>query len=463
MRFPVLAKAASLGLVLGFLLLALGQVSGIVAERQERLREAQRSVADSLATSQSVVGPVLQRDCIERWETDKSDGKQTVQVTRERAFSVRSLPQTLQVDAESRTDPRYRGIFRVSGYVAKLRLAGDWIGTPSLSPQPEQPGGRLTCGPVFIWTGVSDARGIRVARISVDGEDAAVAPGVALAGEAQTFQSMLPNAERAAGRGVRVAVELELAGTEDLAFVPIGGATSVRLKSNWPHPSFNGRFLPGEREITSDGFTAVWQVSALATRAPQQILASPRLCRPLSGAAMHGTPDGAHCAESFGVSFIDPVSPYVLSDRATKYGVLFIVLTLVAVGLVEVVRRLRVHPIQYLLVGSALAAFFLLLVSLSEHLPFGWAYLVAASACTALLAFYGVHVLRGTLPGLKFGAGIALLFGTLYVLLLQEQTALAIGSILIFAVLATVMVITRRIDWYGLMGQVRSEARSGTG
>ena len=96
---------------------------------------------------------------------------------------------------------------------------------------------------------------------------------------------------------------------------------------------------------------------------------------------------------------MDPVSPYVLSDRATKYGLLFIALTFVGVGAVEVMRRLRVHPIQYLLVGSALAVFFLLLVSLSEHVPFAVAYLAAAAACTALLTFYGSFVLRGSRAG----------------------------------------------------------------
>ena len=152
------------------------------------------------------------------------------------------------------------------------------------------------------------------------------------------------------------------------------------------------------------------------------------------------------------------MSPYVLSDRATKYGLLFIALTFVGVGAVEVLRRLRVHPIQYLLVGSALAVFFLLLVSLSEHVPFAVAYLAAAAACTTLLTFYGSFVLRGGRAGAIFGAAIAALYGALYALLQLEQTALLLGSILLFAVLAALMVATRRIDWYGLFERMRSEA-----
>src|SRR5678810_806597 len=180
------------------------------------------------------------------------------------------------------------------------------------------------------------------------------------------------------------------------------------------------------------------------------------------------------CVETFGVAFMDPVSPYVLADRATKYGLLFIALTFVGVGAVEVtgipsrfalrssplgrpggLRRLRVHPIQYVLVGSGIAVFFLLLVSLSEHVPFAIAYLAAAAACTALLTFYGSFVLRGSRAGALFGAAIAALYGALYALLQLEQTALLLGSIMLFAVLAGIMVATRRIDWYGLFERMQ--------
>jgi inner membrane protein len=166
----------------------------------------------------------------------------------------------------------------------------------------------------------------------------------------------------------------------------------------------------------------------------------------------------SRCIETFGVAFIDPVSAYVLSDRATKYGLLFIALTFVGVGLVEVLKRLRVHPVQYLLVGSALAVFFLLLVSLTEHLLFAWAYLAASAACTTLLAFYASFVLRGARAGAVFGAAIAALYGALYLLLQMEQSALVLGSLLLFAVLGAVMVATRRVDWYALMDQLRREA-----
>ena len=134
------------------------------------------------------------------------------------------------------------------------------------------------------------------------------------------------------------------------------------------------------------------------------------------------------CLESFGVAFIDPVNSYALSERALKYGLLFIGLTFVGVALVEVMRRVRVHPLQYLLVGCALVLFFLLLASLGEHLVFDWAYLAAALACSGLLAYNASHILHGARAGLAFGATIAALYAVLYLLLQREQRALLLGS-----------------------------------
>ena len=193
--------------------------------------------------------------------------------------------------------------------------------------------------------------------------------------------------------------------------------------------------------VDDTGFQALWSISSLATSAPRQLVqgASPCMLDAPEQAMTVAPGKPSNCVETFGVQFFDPVSPYVLSDRATKYGLLFIALTFVGVGLVEVLRQLRVHPIQYLLVGGGIAVFFLLLVSLTEHLPFGVSYAVASAACTLLLGFYGSFVLRGVKAGAAFGAGIAALYGALYVLLLQEQAALVVGSIGIFLTLAAIM------------------------
>ncbi len=215
---------------------------------------------------------------------------------------------------------------------------------------------------------------------------------------------------------------LELAGSEALALAPQGADTAVTMRADWPHPSFQGRFLPAEHDIGASGFTASWRVSRFAAQGARN--------------------------EAIAVSFIEPVGLYQMLERASKYGFLFIGLTAAAFLLFELLRRLAIHPIQYALVGLALAMFFLLLTALSEHLGFGAAYAIATAACVALVTAYLVRLSRAV--ALFFGAGLAALYAVLYALLQSEDYALVGGSLLLFALLAAVMLGTRRVDWYGL-------------
>jgi len=458
-RYPLFAKTISLVAVLIALMLALQAVSGIVAEREGRLREAERSVAASLAAAQTIVGPIVSRDCSETWETTQGEGKDRKTIVERRDFKLSATPATLDLKGDVAIEPRYRGIFKVNGYVLKARMRAGWNDGLALVPQAQHVGSRLQCEAPILYVALGDSRGVRSAAVQLDGSVVPVLAGTQHGAHPRGFHADVAESFAGARRPLAAEVGIELVGTGELAFAPVGGSTQVSLSSDWPHPSFAGRFLPLERQVGESGFSARWQLNSLATTAPQAAALRGGACSLYDGGddLPSGEARRRPCVETFGVAFIDPVSPYVLSDRATKYGLLFIALTFVGVGALEVLRRLRVHPIQYLLVGSALAIFFLLLVSLSEHVPFAVAYLAAAAACTALLTFYGAFVLRGSRAGAAFGAAIGGLFGALYALLQLEQTALLLGSILLFAVLAAVMVATRRIDWYGLFARMRAE------
>jgi inner membrane protein len=464
MRFPVLVKAAALGGVMLGLLAALGAVSDVVAEREGRLREAQRNVAESFASAQALLGPVMQRVCTESWETQQGEGKDRKMLTETRDVTLRAAPGKLTIESDVAIEPRHRGIFVVNTFITTAVLRATWADLAALKPPPlRQPNVRLQCEAPTVLVAVRDARGIRSVKLDVGGSPVAVAPGAGAGAQAQGFHAALPDwsPESASARPgpLQVNVQLVLAGTESLAIAPVADDTKVAMRSNWPHPSFGGRFLPSTREIGDMGFTADWQVSALASAAQRQWLDGAATC-PIdhgevsepAAAAAASTP----CIEAFSVAFVDPVSAYALSDRATKYGLLFIVLTFAAVALLEATRRLRVHAMQYLLVGCALVIFFLLLVSLTEHLAFGWSYLIAATACTLLLGHYARHVLGGLRAGAGFAASIAGLYGVLYLLLQLEQTALLLGSLLLFAALAAVMTATRKLDWFALFSTMRS-------
>ncbi|KAB2887686.1 MAG: cell envelope integrity protein CreD [Burkholderiaceae bacterium] len=461
MRHPLFAKIAALAAVTLLLLFGLGLIEDVVRDRQRYRAEATRSVAQSLAGPQTLLGPMLHSACVESWDVVSGSGAERHTTEQRREFLLTALPEQLQLRTGAAMEERARGLHKVNAYTLKAHVTAQWASLASLRPEGTVKGSRMQCGAPILMVGVGDARGIRTAQVEVDGQTLALKPGTFHPVYARGLHTPLPEALRGQDGPVSASLDLELVGTERLSIVPLGGTTEVQMQSGWPHPSFGGRFLPSERQVTGAGFTARWRLSSLATTAQQDVAEGRKVCdsapsdsAPYDSAESGGTGQGASgtrgCTDSFSVGFIDPVNPYSLSDRATKYGVLFIALTFVAVGLFELMKKLRVHPVQYLLVGSALCSFFLLLVSLSEHLPFGASYAIAATACVLLLGYYASHMLGSLRRGLPFGALIGLLYGLLYVLLQLEQTALVVGALSLFAVLAAVMVLTRRVNWYGL-------------
>jgi inner membrane protein len=260
----------------------------------------------------------------------------------------------------------------------------------------------------------------------------------------------------ASAQQVTFSFDLGLDGIERQHFVPVAKNSQISIKSNWPHPQFGGRFLPSpkNRQIDAQGFNVAWNISSLATNAQTQL------------SSIEGefkVPDSAPLGQvdRFSVGFIEPVNVYSQSDRATKYGLLFVALTFAAFFIFEILKSLPIHPVQYLLVGLALVIFFLLLVGLAEHIAFWMAYVIASAACIALTSFYLTWVLRSAARALGFGVALTLLYGALYGLLNSENNALVLGSILLFAVLAAVMVVTRKVDWYQVgKGAVVSPAKA---
>ncbi len=462
MRFPLFFKAVSIGFVVFLISLVLMRIGYLVDERAARQREAEASVEQSHAGAQTLLGPLLQRHCREEWEVVSGTGKDRKVTLERRPFLLTAVPTTLDVQGQTHDDLRRRGLFKVHSYGAQLTLEAAWADLAPLLPQRQQANSKVQCEVPVLNLALTDVRGVRAARVELDGRPLTVRPGTGDDRRPRGLHAVLDEASAPPQpAGLKARVVLELAGTGELALIPAADTTRLQLQSDWPHPSFGGRFLPTAHDVTAAGFSARWAVSSLASDAPAQLQREGGVCPADSArASSNGAPPPADpttqpCLDTLQVSFFEPVNPHVLSDRAIKYGLLFVVLTFVAVALVEVLSGRRVHPVQYLLVGLALSLFFLLLLSLSEHWPFAQAYLVAASACAVLLGYYAAHMLGRASAGLAFGGSIAALYGLLYVLLQMEQNALAIGSVGLFAAVAAVMVLTRRIDWYALFDSLR--------
>ncbi|MBW8760696.1 MAG: cell envelope integrity protein CreD [Burkholderiales bacterium] len=446
---PTFAKLAILAVVTAVLCIVLAQIGGLVHERQSRQHEAAQSVEQSLAGPQAFAGPVIARACRESWTTPAADGKKEFAESRD--FWVVAAPAKLKIGGGISPEVRHRGLFTVNTYASQLDVEAHWDRVTALAPKTEHANGRLACGEPAVVLTLSDSRGIRTAELKLNGRELSVQPGTthpAFRG----LHALLP--ELKPEEPLTVSLRLNLVGSQRLAIVPAAGDTQVALQSSWPHPSFTGQFLPIEHQIGVSGFTARWQVSSLASTAVADLQAGRQLpTLPADDGAAY--PEGGRSPQPNGldvlaIDLIDPVNAYVMADRAIKYGLIFVALTFVTVGLTELLSGQRVHPVQYLLVGMAISLFFLLLLSLSEHLSFLRAYLIAATAAAVVLTQYAAAMLGGWLRGLAFGAGIALMYGALYVLLKQEQAALLIGAVLLFAVLAVVMTLTRKLDWYRL-------------
>jgi inner membrane protein len=432
----LLGKAAViLGLTVA-LMIPLMMIQGTVSERRGLRDGVVADIARSATGQQKLLGPVLvvpYRERIERMKQDADTGKTTVDITYQDRVAT-FLPERLEITGSIATEGRYRGIHKALLYNAALAFSGSFAVPAHFGLADRQQ--RIQWGQAYLAVGLSDIRGIK-ARPTLEWQAGrlAFAPGTRdgiLATGLHAPLGTLP----AAAASYEFKFELPLQGMERLDFVPLGRDTLIELRSAWPHPSFVGRFLPETRTVTDAGFAALWRTSYFSTNVEQLL----DQCGGRECVALAET--------SLGVALIQPVDIYLQAERAVKYGVLFIGLTFAAFFLFELFKRLAIHPIQYGLVGIALAIFYLLLLSLSEHLSFGLSYLIAAAACVGLLGFYAAYVLRSARRAAGSAALLATLYGVLYVLLRLEDFALLMGSLLLFTLLAAVMVLTRKVDWY---------------
>ena len=437
----LLLRFAIVGGLVILLLLPLMLIRGTINERVRYRDQAIERVAQSRAGEQLLVGPVRVLPWRQQREVEVVDGngQRKTETQVERGYELQ-MPRQLRVQGRMRPDQRRVGLFRVPVYSwhARVQAEFDDLAYAAVPGRHyEQP---------YLALGISDVRGLVGAPdLRVDGRAQALQAG---SGALEAYSKGLHAAvaaqvderEGTLADGRRIELEFVLDGTRSLSVVPVGDDTRVALSSPWPHPLFGGSFLPNERSIDDAGFTAEWAVSSLASAAQAQ----------LRRALVAEAP-----VESLQVALVDPVDVHTQADRASKYGILFVLLTFVGFVLFELIKRLKIHPLQYLLVGLALAIFFLLLLSLSEHIPFALAYLLSALACIGLQGFYLGGALHSWKRGLGFAGMLTLLYGVLYLLLASENNALLMGSLLLFGILAAIMWITRKVDWYDVGGSLR--------
>lgn len=436
-NFTIQKAGIIFGLIV-LLLIALEMISGIISERTSYRNEARFNIARSWTGEQKIIGPVLAIPYKETVKTTSwnKETKEEVIHTRQVQRKIFVMPEDLEINSNANTETRSRGMYQVPVYTAQLKFQGQFSNKPLLSKLKDNKN-IVSIGQPYLSVFITDIRGIPSRPTLIwNQEETTFISGSHVNGAPRGMHAVLPDLETGSEKKYPFSFDLTLRGMENLSFAPLGMNTLVTLESDWPHPSFTGSYLPEQHHESATGFNAAWRVSSFSSDIKHHLeKCKKEKCNEL-------------LANTFGVALIQPVDIYHQSERSVKYGILFISLTFVAIIVFEIIKKLNIHPIQYLLVGLALAIFYLLLVSLSEHIAFHWAYLIATVACTVLLCFYLTGVMRSFKQGLFFSLLIATLYGILFVILRAEDFALLMGCLLLFSALALCMFITRHIDWY---------------
>jgi len=429
LRTSVTVKLLFIGFLVLLLLIPMGMIENVIYERNNLYLSAKQNIMNAWGREQTVGGPVLTLPYRAITTDDKG-------IKRVRQLLAHFLPERLSIRGRLDTQMRYRGIYEVPVYTADLKLSGRFappdIARLGIDPRDVDWDG------AFLSVAIADARGIKEPmRLRSDvGEGIFEPGGVKVRGfDPQVIVPLPGLAKTGEASGFQFGFDLKLSGTEKLGFLPVGDRTEVLLTSAWPSPSFVGAYLPDRRDIDDKGFSAEWKVLHLG--------------RNYAGAWRNGEiPAKRFRSSAFGVNLFVPISTYQKSTRAAKYAILFIGLSFLVYFMFEVFGGLRLHPFQYLLVGFANCLFYLLLLSLSEHTSFALAYTISATASTALVVGYGASVLKSRARALTMLAMLTGLYTFLYVTLRAEQYAMLIGAVALFIILAAIMYVTRRLDWY---------------
>jgi inner membrane protein len=445
-RCATIFKMAGVAVLILLLLVPLSMVRSVLRERLGRRNDAVADITSSWGRDQKLAGPVLivpYRYAAKSWkEQPTASGRiEKVEVVDMVTANAYFLPTNLTVSGDIKPMQLRRGIYLAVVYTGKLEFAGEFARPDfaRLRIKPEE----VMWDDALVAFAIPDLRGVKETLNLQWGEKShPLLPGSKLGG----FQSGVQSGVFAAVGDLRggeapipFRLALSLNGSGGLSFAPLGSQSTVRLMSSWPDPSFFGAFLPTERKVTRDGFEATWQVSYYGRNFPQQWTSqTPEPCL---------TPSGVE-SSLFGVNFLSGIDAYRNTERAIKYGALFIVLIFAAFFLFEMLAALRIHPFQYAIVGVALCLFYLGLLSLSEFIPFGLAYLVAAGATTLLICFHSAKMLKSGGRTFIIAGLLAGIYGFLYVALQLQDYALLLGTGGLFAVLAFVIWFTRNIDWY---------------
>jgi inner membrane protein len=427
--FEAAKRILFLGFLIMVMLIPLGMVEGVVQERQARKLGAIAEMGEQWGPPQELSSPILVIPYDAQEMQLRSDGT-TAPVTVRRYANF--LPASSGIDVKAAVEKRYRSIYVTQVYTADVTI-GVQFAPPDFSAWGISPA-QIRWREASLAIPLPGARALRAVSLKLNGAEQEIEAG------------LLPHQPGSSGLRADLALDgpqaldidlaILLKGRGNIHILPLGGQSEITVASNWAHPSFIGVRLPEERDISAEGFNAKWSVNHLATGKPLAWRNGDFTLQP-------------SLEQMIGIGLVDPGDAHQQTDRVVKYGLLIVALTFGTIFIVGLLKRDRVHLVQYLLIGAALVLFYLLLLSLAEQMPFAWAYFIASAVDITIVGIYAGATIRHAV-GWSTALLLSALHGYMFTLLQMESYSLLAGTIGLFVLLVAVMILTRKVNWFAI-------------
>ena len=436
-KYSISARLIIIGFLVMLLLIPSFMIRSLIRERQDRRDDAISEVSEKWGQTQTITGPILSIPYTKYFTTEDNE-------TSTKTMYTHILPDFLEIDGTIHPEARNRGIYEVVLYNSELHFNGKVLipdlGDLKISAKD------IIWKDAFISVGITDMKGIEeLITFEIDDNDYLANSGietndVIISGVSKIINNIKPNHD------FEFSFNLNINGSNGLTLTPVGKETNVTISSDWISPSFIGHFIPTDHEIDENGFTANWKVLHSNRNFPQKWVGNKHKIEEFS----------------FGVDLLIPVDEYQKNMRTAKYAFMFISLTFLSFFMIELLNKKVIHPIQYLLIGFSLLVFYSLLLSISEHISFKYAYLISSIATIALISTYTISVLKSRLQTSIIFSILVLLYVYLFIVIQLQDFALLIGSIGLFVILSLVMFLTRKIDWFSTLNNHKGKNTNAT-
>ncbi len=434
LKNSVTLKVGTITALVLLLLIPMGMIKSIISEREYQREKAISEVSKKWAGKQRLKGPILTIPVVyETIISEKTKGRKIKKVTKTVTEYYHVLPETYNVKGDITPKKLRRGIYEIVVYESQIKTNGSFR-IPNLKEFNKVKA--IVWDKATITIGVSDLKGIKnQLRLDWGNEKLSVSPGSNIPEIIASGVTIpLVNLKQYTGKSIPFSFDLNLQGSQDMSFIPVGKVSTVEINSPWSSPSFFGNFLPDSRDVTANGFTSKWKILQLNRNFSQK---------------WYGNNNGELLNKSaFGVDLKLPMDDYQKSTRSAKYALLVLGLTFLIFFLAEVLNHKKIHPLQYILVGLALCVFYVLLVSISEHLNFNIAYLIGSTSVITIITMYVSSIIKQKKMTFLIFSVLSAVYAFVFVILQLTDYSLLIGSIGLIVILGLTMYFTRKIDWY---------------